>query len=62
MNGQIFQPSVSKIGGLDARYMILIAYFGAAILGFVPGVKYVAWLIPLIIYFVGQWTSKIVFK
>jgi uncharacterized membrane protein len=61
MNGQIFQPSVSKIGGLDAKYMILIAYFGAAVLGFIPGVKYVAWLIPLIIYFVDKENKFIAF-
>jgi uncharacterized membrane protein len=61
MNGQIFQSSQSKIGGLEAKYMILIAYFGAAVLGFVPGVKYVAWLIPLIIYLVDKENKFIAF-
>jgi uncharacterized membrane protein len=61
MNGQIFQPSQSKIGGLDAKYMILIAYFGATVLGLVPGIKYVAWLIPLIIYLIDKENKFIAF-
>ena len=61
MKGQKFQPSISKIGGLDAKYVILIAYFGATVLGFIPGVKYVAWLVPLIIYFVDKENRFIAF-
>ena len=61
MNRQVFQPSKSKIGDMDARYMVLIAYFGSIVLGFVPGVKYVAWLIPLIIYFVDKENKFIAF-
>ena len=61
MNGKIFQPSQSKIGGLEAKYMILIAYFGAAVLGLIPGVQYIAWLIPLIIYFIDKDNKFIAF-
>lgn len=61
MKGQLFQPSVSKIGGLDAKYMILIAYFGAAVLGLIPGVRYVSWLIPLIIFLVDKDNKFIAF-
>jgi len=61
MNGQMFQPSNSKIGNIEAKYMILIAYFGATVLGLIPGVQYVAWLIPLIIYFVDKENKFIAF-
>ena len=61
MKGQRFQPSVSKIGGIDAKYMILIAYFGATVLGLIPGVKYVAWLVPLIIFFIDKENKFIAF-
>ena len=61
MHGKIFEPSQSKIGGLDAKYMILIAYFGSFILGLIPGIQYVAWLIPLIIYFVDKDNKFIAF-
>lgn len=61
MNNQQFQPSVSKMGGLDAKFAILIAYFGAAILGFIPVIQYVAWLLPLIIYFIDKDNKFIAF-
>jgi len=61
MNGQVFQPSNSKIGNLEAKYMVLIAYFGAAVLGLIPGVQYVAWLVPLIIFFVDKENKFIAF-
>ena len=61
MNRQVFQPSNSKIGGLDAKWVILIAYFGATVLGLVPGVKYVSWLIPLIVFFVDRENDFIAF-
>jgi len=61
MKGQRFQPSVSKIGGIDAKYAILIAYFGAVVLGFITGAQYVAWLVPLIVYFVDKENKFIAF-
>ena len=61
MKGQKFQPSVSKIGGIDAKYAILIAYFGAVVLGFISGAQYVAWLVPLIVYFVDKENKFIAF-
>ena len=61
MNKQVFQPSSSKLGGLDAKYMVLIAYFGGSILGLIPGARYVVWLIPLIIFFVDKENKFIAF-
>ena len=61
MNRQVFQPSKSKIGDMDARYVMLIAYFGSIVLGFIPGVQYVAWLVPLIIYFIDKENTFIAF-
>ena len=61
MNKQLFQPSTSKIGDLDAKYMILIVYFGTFILGLIPGVKYVAWLIPLIVFLIDKENKFIAF-
>ena len=61
MNRQAFQPSVSKIGNLDAKYMILIAYFGGVLLGFIPGAQYASWVVPLIIFFVDKDNKLIAF-
>jgi len=61
MNKQVFQPSKAKLGDMDAKYMILIAYLGSIVLGFIPGVNYVAWLVPLIIYFIEKENKFIAF-
>ena len=61
MNRQVFQPSQSKMGGIDAKYAILIAYLGSIVLGFIPGVQYVAWLVPLVIFFIDKENTFIAF-
>ena len=61
MNKQLFQQSNSKIGGLDAKYMVLIAYFGGSVLGLIAGAQFVAWLIPLIIFLVDKENKFIAF-
>jgi uncharacterized membrane protein len=61
MNGQVFQPSNSKLGNMDAKWMILIAYFGSVVLGFIPGASYVAWLVPLIVFFIDKENKFIAF-
>jgi len=50
MENKIYEPHKSSIGGLDANLMALIAYLGGAVLGLIPGVKYVAFLVPIIIF------------
>lgn len=54
MENKIYEPHKSSIGGLDANLMALIAYLGGAVLGFIPGVKYVAFLVPIIIYLIEK--------
>ena len=61
MNKQVFQQSNSKLGNLDAKYMVLIAYFGGVVLGFIPGVQYAAWLVPLIVFLVDKENKFIAF-
>jgi len=61
MNKQVFEPSVSKMGGMDAKFAILIAYLGSIVLGFIPGVQYVAWLVPLIVFFIDKENKFIAF-
>lgn len=54
MENKIFEPHKSSIGNLDANVVALIAYLGGAILGFIPGIKYVAFLVPIIIYVIEK--------
>ena len=44
------QPHNSSVGGLQANVMALLCYLAGSLLGFVPGIKYVAWLAPLAIF------------
>ena len=54
MENKIYEPHKSSIGNLDANLMALIAYLGGAVLGFIPGVKYVAFLVPIIIFIIEK--------
>ncbi|MCR3922901.1 MAG: DUF4870 domain-containing protein [Firmicutes bacterium] len=36
--------------GIDANIAILIAYLGGVVLGWIPGLNYLAWLVPLIVF------------
>jgi uncharacterized membrane protein len=61
MNNQVFQPSKSKLGDIDAKWMVLISYLGMGILAIIPGASYVAWLVPLIIYLIDKDNKFIAF-
>ena len=59
MNRRIFEPSKSKLGDMDAKYAVLIVYLGMGILGIAFG--YIAFLVPLIIYFIDKENQFIAF-
>ncbi len=51
---RIYQQHKSSIGNIDANVMALLAYLAPVILGFIPGISYVAWAAPLVLYFVEK--------
>ena len=51
---RIYQPHRSSLGNIEANVMALLAYLAPVILGFIPGVSYVAWAAPLVLYFVEK--------
>lgn len=53
MSGKTIAPHKSSLG-LEANQMALVAYIATAVLAFIPGIKYVAWLAPLVIYFLEK--------
>ncbi len=44
----------SSIGNLKANQICLIAYIGGALLSFIPFMRYFAWVVPLVIYFLEK--------
>ncbi len=49
MNNNV-EPHKASIGGMDANVLALIAYIASAIIGFIPLLRYLAWLAPLVIF------------
>ena len=47
-------PHKSSLGGLDANLMALLCYVAAFVIGLIPGIRYVAFLAPLALYFLEQ--------
>ncbi|MEL7570443.1 MAG: DUF4870 domain-containing protein [Eubacteriaceae bacterium] len=54
MENKIYEPHKSSIGNLDANVVALIAYIGSLILGYIPIIKYVAFLVPIIIFIIEK--------
>lgn len=49
MSVKIVEPHKSSLG-MDANIAILIAYLAGVVIGWIPGLGYVAWLAPLVVY------------
>jgi uncharacterized membrane protein len=49
MESRIVDPHKSSIGELDANIMVLIVYLGGIVIGLIPGIKVLAWAVPLVI-------------
>ena len=61
MKNQIYEPHKSSIGGLDANMTALLAYIASIFIIFIPIVRYVAWLAPLIIFFMEKQSTLVKF-
>lgn len=45
----IVEPHKSSLG-MDANIAVLIAYLGGVVVGWIPGIRYVAFLVPLVVF------------
>lgn len=52
--GLLYQPHKSSLGGLDANIMALLCYLATGIIAWIPYVQYIAWLAPLVLYFLEK--------
>lgn len=50
MSNKTVQPHKSSIGSLDANLVALLSYLVASLFLIIPGVGYVAWVVPLVVY------------
>ncbi|NLF79664.1 MAG: DUF4870 domain-containing protein [Clostridia bacterium] len=48
------QPHKSSLGNTDANLMALLVYLAPIILAWIPGIKYIAWAVPLIVFFIEK--------
>ncbi|HNW05022.1 MAG TPA: DUF4870 domain-containing protein [Oscillospiraceae bacterium] len=61
MKNEIYMPHKSSIGGLDANLTALLCYIASAIVSWVPVVCYVAWLAPLVLFFMEKESALVKF-
>ena len=54
MKTTIIKPHKSSIGDLDANIMAMLIFVAPAVLAFIPGVRYVAWAVPLVVFFMEK--------
>lgn len=45
-----YEPHKSSVGGLDANVLAMLTYIAGIIICFIPGIRYFAFLVPLVIY------------
>jgi uncharacterized membrane protein len=48
------QPHKTSLGNMDANLMALLVYLAPIILAWIPVVKYVAWAVPLVVFFIEK--------
>lgn len=48
------QPHKSSLGNMDANLMALLVYLAPIILAWIPVIKYVAWAVPLVVFFIEK--------
>lgn len=53
MANPVYAPHKSSLG-LDANLVMLIAYFGGALLSFFPVVRYVSFAVPIVLFFIEK--------
>ena len=61
MSSPISEPHKSSIGNVDANVMALIEYLLTTIAGFIPVIGYVAWLAPLVLFYVEKESTFVKF-
>ena len=54
MANTVYQPHKSSLGEIDANYIAVACYGAAIVFSYIPFLKYVAWLAPLLIYFLEK--------
>ncbi len=54
------EPHKSSFG-MDANMAVLIAYLGGVVISFIPGLKYIAWAVPLVVFFMESQSKFIKF-
>lgn len=61
MKATISAPHQSSLAGLEANVLAVLCYLSAAILGWIPGIRYVAWLAPLVVFFLEKKSAFVKF-
>lgn len=61
MKNELFDPHKSSIGELDANLVALLAYLVATVVGWIPIIRYVAWLAPLILFYMEKQSGLVKF-
>lgn len=65
MNGNkmTYPPHNSSIGNTDARFMVLVAYLGPIVIGWIPEVgTLLSWILPLVLLFMEKGSHMVRFS
>lgn len=61
MPAKEFEPHKSSIGSMEANIMALLCYIVPAVAALIPGIGFIAWLAPLVIFFVEKQSEFVKF-
>jgi uncharacterized membrane protein len=62
MQNKSVEPHKSSIGGLDANIMALLVILITAVIAFMPGLRYICWVLPLVMYFIETQSEFVRFQ
>ena len=61
MKNELFNPHKSSIADLNANLVAVLAYLIATVVSWIPVVRYVAWLAPLVLFYMEKQSNLVKF-
>ena len=56
-----YEQHNSTLGGIDANLLALLCYLAASVISFIPVLSYIAWLAPLVVFFLEKESGLVKF-
>lgn len=61
MKNQVYELHKSSIGDMNANIMAMLTYVASVVVSWIPVIRYFAWLVPLVLFFMEKQSKFVKF-